>query len=161
MRSNKLKLLIFYDFLNVIDEDTLFELLKIDWNLIKYVKNPSENIQLKIVNLYGFLIEHIKDPSETVQFEAIRNQLLSIKGIKKPTKNVQFFMVNELVNSKAFNDEFNTLCNSFMSGMGYEKITCSKCLKILYNKVPDCYKEIIKSHPNYKSDAELILEVIK
>jgi hypothetical protein len=43
----------------------------------------------------------------------------------------------------------------------YKKINSSKALKLLYKKASEKYKERIKAHPNYKSDAELILESIK
>ena len=42
-----------------------------------------------------------------------------------------------------------------------KRINYSKALNLLYKKAPEQYKDKIKSHPNYKSDAELVLESIK
>src|SRR5690554_356835 len=63
----------------------LLELVKQDCTIIKFIKEPSEEIQLAAVNQNGFAIQYITDPSEEVQLEAVTNVGMSIQCIKNPT----------------------------------------------------------------------------
>ena len=52
-----------------------------DGMAIEYIKNPSEEIQLKVVNINGRLIKHIDNPTEDVVLAAVKQNKNSIKFI--------------------------------------------------------------------------------
>ena len=195
---NKLELSIFIDLLNIVDEDTCISMLNSPPHMIKYIKNPSEAVQLAAVtengnsigflknpseavqvaamneNIYaiqyiknpkeflqllavnhdGFCIQYIKNPSEQIQLEAVKQDGKSIRYIKQPSEQVQLESVKKASEFAIYEFE------SFMRNCN-KKINSSKALNLLYKKAPEQFKEKIKSHKHYKSDAELVLESIK
>ena len=165
--------LIYQDLLNIVDQETQIAILEDNWTSIKYIKEPSEQVQFEavhknvnyieyikkpskkvklfVVKQNGFLIKHIIKPSELIQLEAIKTNSLVIQYIERPSKAVQLESVQKI---KADHLDF------FMQ-YARKMINYSKALNLLYKKAPDEYKEQIKSHPNYKSDAELVLDSVK
>ena len=119
--------LIYIDFLNIIDDELLEEFILENNYIIKYIKVPSEKVQLASIKGHPLALEMINTPTKLVQLESI-----------KKLNTFIFFM---------------KYC--------YLKIDYDLALNLLYKKVPKQYKEIIKSHPNYKTDAQLVLEIIK
>ena len=72
--------------------DTLFEKCMFDifsGYIIKYIKNPSEEIQIEAVRKNGYAIRFIKNPSEEIQIEAVKENGYAIEYIKNPTEKVQ------------------------------------------------------------------------
>ena len=60
---------------------------------IKYIKNPSEQLQISAVRNNGHLIEFIKNPSEEVQLASVKNNGYSIEYIENPSEEVQLSAV--------------------------------------------------------------------
>lgn len=56
---------------------------------IRFVSNPPEELQLKIVEKEPLHIYYIKNPSEKVQLAAIRKNPEAIQNIENPTEKVQ------------------------------------------------------------------------
>ena len=56
---------------------------------IKYIKNPSEEIQLKVVKKDGWNIQFIINPIEEAQIEAVKQSKWFIRHIQNPTENVK------------------------------------------------------------------------
>lgn len=72
---------------------------------IKYINNPSENIQLLAVKQDGYVIEHIDNPSEKIQLEAVKKNVYSIACIHNPTdkviqKAIKEFDIDDVCNLK-------------------------------------------------------------
>ena len=82
-----------------------------DWSLIRYIKNPSEEVQLvavkqsnglaildivnpnekvqlAVINRNWSAIHFFKNPSEEVQLAAVRKNVMAIRSIKNPTPKV-------------------------------------------------------------------------
>jgi hypothetical protein len=62
---------------------------------IKYIKNPSEAVQMAAVNQNGHTIQYIKNPTEAVQMAAVNKNGLTIKHIPNPGEAVQMAAVNK------------------------------------------------------------------
>ena len=62
---------------------------------IKYIKNPSEAVQMAAVNQNGHTIQYIKNPTEAVQMTAVNKNGLTIKHIPNPGEAVQMAAVNK------------------------------------------------------------------
>ena len=121
---------------------------------IQFIKNPYLSTQIYVVEIDGNLIDFIVNPSQNVQIKAVQQCPTSIQFIKEPCEDAQYFAVKKL------DSKFQ-----FFMYMVYNKINYSMALKLLYNKIPkdlpEHFKERIKAHPNFKSDAQLVLEAIK
>ena len=66
-----------------------------DGNAIKYIKNPSEAVQIAAVKYNGPAIQYIENPSEAVQIAAVKKNGLAIQYIKNPSEAVQIAAVNQ------------------------------------------------------------------
>jgi hypothetical protein len=64
-------------------------------NGIKYVKHPSEQLQLAAVGSNANAIQYIKNPSEQVQQLAIDKSPSNIKYIKQPSETIQLAAVDQ------------------------------------------------------------------
>lgn len=73
--KNKLNFneLIFKDFLNLLDNESILLLIKEKGFIIKYLKKQDELFQLASVKNNGEYIKYIKNPSEKVQLESINH----------------------------------------------------------------------------------------
>ncbi len=69
---------------------------------IKYIKKPLKQIQLIAVKKDGTAIEFIDNPSEPVQLAAVEESGNAIKYIKKPSERVQLAAVKENPSSIKF-----------------------------------------------------------
>src|SRR5271157_1432808 len=76
-------------------EKLLEKAVKRHGRAIKYIKNPSEQVQLEAVKQNGWAIKHIKNPSEQVQLEAVKQYGNAIEYIKNPSEQVQLEAVKE------------------------------------------------------------------
>ena len=134
-------------------EQVQFAAVMENGNSIEFIKTPSEQVQLEAVKQDGYSINFIKKPSEKAQLEAVKKNIFLIQYIKKPSESVQLEIIK-------INEKHSAIFSTFMKYC-FPKINNSKALTLLYNIVPDeYYKEIIKKHPNYKTDAQLILKNI-
>jgi hypothetical protein len=68
-----------------------------DGNTIRFIKDPSETVQLEAVRQNGDAIQFIEDPSEAVQLEAVRRNGSAIQFIKDPSEAVQLEAVSQNV----------------------------------------------------------------
>ena len=57
--------------------------------LIKFIDNPSEELQLEVVKKNGYSIKFIENPSERVQLAAVEKDPYSIQYIQNPTEKVK------------------------------------------------------------------------
>jgi hypothetical protein len=65
---------------NVFNEDELKELLIKNGSIIKYIKNPSEQLQFIAVKNYPQGIVYIENPSEKLQITAVKNLIKAGKS---------------------------------------------------------------------------------
>lgn len=151
-RNFPLEIKLYIDFLNIIDDETLIDVIDNGSYFLKYVKNPSKKVQLAAIRININCLLDIKNPSEQVQLEAIKNDICSITYIEKPCESTQFFAIKNY--DKEYDEEW--FINNCLN-----KIQDSKMLNILYNKVqlPKSKLKITKSK-SWKDYANLILEVI-
>lgn len=130
-------------------EKRMIELIKDDPYSIQFIVNPSEQLQLYAIKLDPYSIRHINKPSELVQLAAINKNVYLIEYINNPSESIQ------LESIKCFNVDLEL---HFMKSC-YPKIRAGLALNLLYKKVKNIkFKELIKNHPNYKNDAQLVLE---
>ena len=64
-------------------------------DLIQFIDNPSEEVQLAAVKENGLSIKYIQNPSERVQLAAVKEIPYSIQHIKNPSERVQLAAVEE------------------------------------------------------------------
>jgi hypothetical protein len=60
---------------------------------IRYIQNPSEEVQLVAVKKYGTTIQYIQNPSEEVQLAAVKQDGYAIQFIENPSEKVQLAAV--------------------------------------------------------------------
>ena len=65
--------------------------------LIKFIDNPSEEVQLAAVKKNPYSIQFIKNPSERLQLAAVEQDPYSILYIENPTEKVK-----QLAKSKGY-----------------------------------------------------------
>ena len=92
---------------------------------------------------------------EETQLDIIKDHPGSLVYICNPSENVQICAINNLHYSHFF-----VLIHVFLDPRN-NKISNSKALNLLCKIALDQDKIKIKSHPNYKTDGELILEKIR
>jgi hypothetical protein len=63
--------------------------------LIRFIREPSEEMQLAAVRQDGYAIQHLRDPSEAVQLAAVLQNSESIQHIREPSEAVQLVAVQE------------------------------------------------------------------
>lgn len=68
-----------------------------DGSIIRYIKNPSEAVQLAAVKhaRYGDAIKYIENPSEAVQLAAVNENADSIRFIENPSEAAQIATVEQ------------------------------------------------------------------
>ena len=82
--------------LNFLKEKHLYEdMVIISPNYIKYIENPSEQVQLVAVQEDGHSIQYIQNPSEQAQLAAVNQNGNSIQFIQNPSEQVQLAAVQE------------------------------------------------------------------
>jgi DNA-dependent RNA polymerase auxiliary subunit epsilon len=62
---------------------------------IRYLQNPSEQLQLAAVKQNGFVIKYIQNPSEKVQIAAVQQDGLAIRFIQNPSERVLDYERNQ------------------------------------------------------------------
>ena len=70
------------------DEEECLKVVKEDGDLIQYIDNPSEAVQLASVREHGSNINYVKKPTERVQLEVIRSNtvFVPIRAVKRLIK---------------------------------------------------------------------------
>jgi NRPS condensation-like uncharacterized protein len=71
------------------NEEDCLNAVKKNGYYIKWIKNPSEEMQLAAVKQWPYFVEYINNPSEKVQLEAVKQNPSSIKYIKIPSIEMQ------------------------------------------------------------------------
>lgn len=66
-----------------------------DGTYIRYINNPSEDLQLEAVKQNGYALEYINNPSERVQIEAIKQYPFNIEYIHNPSEKLQLLTVTQ------------------------------------------------------------------
>ena len=61
-------------------------------DLIQFIDNPSEKVQLAAVKEYPYSIKYIQNPTEEVQLLAVKNDPDSTRFIENPTEVVKEFL---------------------------------------------------------------------
>jgi len=69
--------------------------IKQDVRAIKYIKNPSEAMQMAAIKQGGYAIRYIKNPSEAVQMAVVTQDGYRIGSIKNPSEAVQMAAVTK------------------------------------------------------------------
>jgi hypothetical protein len=64
-------------------------------DLIQFIDNPSEEVQLSAVKENGYSIQFIENPSQEVQLAAVKKWSASIQYIQNPSEKVQLAAVNK------------------------------------------------------------------
>jgi hypothetical protein len=73
-----------------------FDAISKNGSLIRYIKNPSLEVQLTAINQSnGWAIEHITNPSLEVQLAAVNQNGLAIRFIDDPSEEVQWAAVEQ------------------------------------------------------------------
>ena len=62
--------------------------LKKNGYAIRFIKNPSEVVQLTAVKQDGYALQFITNPSEVVQLEAVKQDVCAIQFIENPSEAV-------------------------------------------------------------------------
>lgn len=147
---NTLENSILLDLINLVDESTQLCLLKKYIYLFKYIKNPSQKIQLYSIKMDYTNIHYIKNPTEDVQLKAIKyGDFFALAFISNPSEKVQL----EVVKKYNFQSE-----HSFFQGYLY-KINAHKALLHLYKKTnQNTHKKLIMEKINQLDSSTLILE---
>lgn len=92
--------------LNSLDDENIFKLLnkfyytRLISEMFKYIKQPSERLQLRVVKKRGRAIRNIQNPSEKVQLAAVKTNYDCIEFIKNPSEKVQLIAIKK--NYKSF-----------------------------------------------------------
>lgn len=76
-------------------EEVQLEAVRQNGRVIQLIKNPSKEVQLEAVKHDGYAIQYIENPSEELQLEAVRQHCSSIEVIKDPSEKVQLEAVRE------------------------------------------------------------------
>ena len=76
-------------------EENFLKILKIDGRAIRFIKNPTLEVQLEAVKQNGYAIEFIKNPTLEIQLEAVKQNGYAIEFIKNPTVEVQLEAVKQ------------------------------------------------------------------
>jgi hypothetical protein len=63
-------------------------------NVIEFIENPTEKVLLKAVLLNGNSITYIHNPSEKIQLEAVKSKSEAIRFIENPSEKVQIEAVS-------------------------------------------------------------------
>lgn len=80
-------------YIDVQDEGVVRAVLKQDWKYLKFVKD--ENLLKQFINDDADLIKFVKKPSEELQVCAVHKQPEDIKYISNPTTRVQLYVVGK------------------------------------------------------------------
>lgn len=120
--------------------------LDINPSLIKTIALPQERFIEYALNKDGLCIKYVSNPSLKLQKVAVSSNPLAISYISNPCLDVQIASIEKI--TKSIETIFMKLC--------YSKINNGYSLSLLYNKVNDSNKAIIKMNPNYKDDAKLL-----
>jgi hypothetical protein len=81
---------------------------------IRFIKNPSQRVNLLAVQQNGRAIHYINEPNELIQMSAIKNNPYAIYDIANPTKSVEEesmkydISIREYISNKKQKNSFKT-----------------------------------------------------
>ena len=76
------------------NELTLLKKVKKNPNYIKFINNPSEELQIQAVKEIGYTIKYISDPSLEIQRKAIIQNPYAIEYFEEPCEEIQLLAIN-------------------------------------------------------------------
>lgn len=82
-------------YINDPSEEIQLEAIKSDYRSFRYIENPSEKAKIAAVTKNYKYIRYIKDPSKDVQLAAIKQNYIAISYIRKPRKEVKIAALKE------------------------------------------------------------------
>lgn len=85
--------------------ESVINILKNDGYAIKFIANPTEELQIEAVKRNGYLIKYIDNPSEEVQLIAVKNNGYAIQFIENPSEEVQLEAVKKILLNGGLNME--------------------------------------------------------
>ena len=77
-------------------EDVQLAAVKQDVDVIEYIQNPSEKVQLAAIKQGFWAIKYIRNPSEKVKLAAVQQSGYAIEYIKNPSEEVQLAAIQQL-----------------------------------------------------------------
>lgn len=78
---------------NTLSDEELIERININPKFIRFIKNPSEQAQLRAIDWNENNIKHIKNPTMEVQKRAVKSLPSAIQHIKNPSEDLQLLAV--------------------------------------------------------------------
>jgi hypothetical protein len=92
VNDNRLDISVVKDIFSAWPESEKMLDVKKNADLIKYIDNPSEAVQLEAIQNDAHSIQFIENPSEVVQLKSVQLDQSAIKYIKNPAKSVLEFI---------------------------------------------------------------------
>ncbi len=90
---------------DIYNEEACLKALGISANVLKYMDNPSLDIQYAAVDKWGVsVIKRIKNPSEEIQLAVVNSNGRMIQYIDNPTNDVVISSIKQDMNSIKFID---------------------------------------------------------
>lgn len=141
---------------------------------LKFIKNPTEEMQLVAVKQNADTIQFINNPIELIQLEAINQHpsslrlfinfatnVVIVEAIKKDPFVIRYIQNPTIEMQRVAIQYIKEIDLIRFTNVFTHKITDSISLCLLHSRLPDSeLKNRIKKLPNWKDDANLILEVI-
>lgn len=142
------------ELLNKITEKDLLNLIKNNkkelWKKINKIYKNDQNGLIRTIEAEAIILEDIADfLNYDIKLKIIENNPELIRYFTKPDSKMQQIAASNVKKENIFYT------------IAYYVIDDTMALNILYNKTQDIViKEIIKRNPNFKNDANIIIEVI-
>jgi hypothetical protein len=125
-----------------------------DIRLVQYIKHLNENIQLELVQKDAYLVYYINNPILSIQEYCINNNIALFISINDPHPSI----VTKFIESELFLDNQERFIGEIMSE--YSKKLSATAIQIMYKATSSECRKKIKNHPNYKSLASYVLDII-
>lgn len=104
---------------------------------IKFIADPTEEMQLIAINYDLHLIADIQNPTEKVQLKAVEDYHLAIQYIQNPTEKVQLFVLKKQISYffNINNPTDNAILYFISNGGNYNSIDVDKISDELAEKI--------------------------
>lgn len=148
-----------YKYYNTLSDEELIEAIRDDFTIFNYLINPSYKVCKEALKLkdHGFLIKYIDDPSEELQLIAINDNVRFLYLIKNPTVNT----INRCIQLSMRGRHYSFICfiQKFLKNINVEDLCIEGIEMLIYSGLEDIYlDEEFKKSFKYKQ-ALINLEV--
>lgn len=150
-----------YKYYNTLSDEELIEAIRDDYTIFNYLINPSYKVCKEALKDHGFLIKYVDDPSEELQLIAINeydvNNIRFLYLIKNPTVNT----INRCIQLSMRGKHYNFICfiQKFLKNINVEDLCIEGIEMLIYSGLEDIYlDEEFKKSFKYKQ-ALINLEV--